>query len=443
MLIYGLLLSLSGWYFGYQLGMFNTFFKSFIETVYPHIQKKHKEDVQGNLQMYMLIGGIAACLTSGYIIETLGRYKTALLYLSVELCVIVISLKVSLGLLYSVRFMHGYLVCSWSFLALIMIKEILPSSYKNLFACLFYVFFTMGIMTAYIFAFESVGQYWRYVFSLPALFDLPKLLAFIFIFNIESPKWIIAEIKDPELRLEMLRNNLSKIYTDEEVERLVTLITVESTNEGSTEDVTFSDLIGPKYVAQFMVVVLLNFLNQMTGNPVLVFYSGKMFKKMDLPHAKLITLFMGSVNFIAAVTITLVSQRISKKTSIVVGLGLQTLGYFIFLLGIGLDNAFFTITGVYLYMFSYTISLGALIYPYQTDILPPKGIGIAATIQWIMAAFVGKFSPKILKRFDIVPVFIFFMLMSFLGFFLFNNYAIDTENKTDEEIRREFMDKKI
>ena len=440
--IYGFLLSFSGWFFGYQIGLFNSFFKFFMPVVYPEIvDEKNKQEIQENLQMYLMIGGTVSCLTAGYIVDTLGRYRSVLLYLTAELCVLLISLDASLNVLYTVRFLNGFIACSWTFLGPIMIKEIIPPAYKNLFGGLFYIFITLGILSSYTFGYESIAAHWRYVFLLPAVFDLPKLLAFIFVFRIESPIWICTKIENIEQRQQMVQNNLGKIYDDSEIEKMTNLIVNESGSSGKTKEIAYGDLIGPEYILQFLVVLLLNFLNQMTGINLLMFYSEKLFTDMQFSNSVLITIFMGLSNTVGAITITIISQKISKKFGIVAGLGLQSFGYFTFLLGKELDIIFMVIGGIFTYIFSFAISLGGLLYSYQTDVLPAKGIGIASIIQWILATLIGKFSPSIILLFGDFYVFLFFMVTSCIGAILFAGYGIDTERKSDSQIKEEFMGK--
>lgn len=441
--IYGFLLSFSGWYFGYQIGMFNSFFEKFMDVVYPDITgKEDKNAIQGNLQLFLLIGGMASCLTAGYIIEKLGRYKAALLYMAAEMCILLLSLQVSLHVLYAVRFFHGYIACSWTFLAPLMMKEILPQNLKSLFSGMFYIFLTLGILTSYAFAFDTVGQYWRYVFLLPMVFDLPKLLAFVFVFRIESPKWICSKANDNEVRQAMLVVNLRKIYAEEDVDQKINLFMDEFNSSGTAEEVKVGDLLSAEYRLQFLLVIALNFLNQMTGINVLVMFSKKIFEQLNLENAAIITFIMGAVNTIGAITITILSQSFSKKIALVAGLGGQSVGYFIFLLGkVYDDNTTLIVAGIYVYIFSFAISLGGSLYPYQADILPASGIGIASITQWVIAALIGKFTNNILEFFGIFPVFTFFMVTGLLGGILVAGYGIVTENKSDAQIKQEFMEK--
>lgn len=437
--VYGFLLSFSGWYFGYEIGMFNSFFNAFMDNAYPDI--KDRDSVSSNLSLFIMFGGMISCLSAGFIIDRLGRYKSALLFMIAEICVVLASLHASIPILYAARFFHGYLACSWTFLAPLMMRELLPEKQKNLFSGMFYIFLTLGILTSYGFYSKSAGDYWRLIFALPIFFEIPKLLAFILVFRIESPKWICARAYNPEVRQSLINANLRKIYVDEDVDQMTNFIIDEAKNTGTVEEIKVSDLIGPQYRLQFLVVLLLNFMNQMTGINFLVLYSTSIFESLKLENPEMYTLFMGFVNFAGAIAITIFVTKFSKKVALVAGLGAQALGHFVLLLSVSLKIGPLAVAGVYLYMFSFAVSLGGCMYPYQADVLPASGIGIASIIQWVLSTLIGKFGKTIIGQFGVFYVFLILMILTIIGGVVFAGYGIVTENKTDVQIQDEFVTK--
>lgn len=438
--IYGFLLSFSGWFFGYQVAMFNSFFDSFQKNAYS--EAADPESLKGNLSLFFMVGGMISCFTAGFIIDALGRYKSALLFMVAQICFIAASMHVSIPVLYAARFMHGYIACSWTFLAPLMIKELLPERPKNIFSGMFYISLTLGVVTSYALAGEHIGQYWRYVFALPLVFEVPKLLAFLIFFRIESPKWICVKVKDPEARQVLVAANLRKIYSDQDVDQMTNFVIDESKGTGTTEEVRTKDLVGAGYRHQFFIVLLLNFLNQMTGINFLILYSTSIFKDLGLKDsAELFTFFMGFVNFGGAIVVTILVTRVSKKFALVGGLGMQALGHFVLLLSISLGLGYLAVAGVYIYMFSFAVSVGACMYSYQADVLPANGIAIASIIQWVLSTLIGKFGRTIIDQFTVFYVFLVLMVITLIGGVVFAGYGISTENKSDVQIKEEFMAK--
>lgn len=443
-IFYALLLSFSGWYFGYCVGLFNSFLNTFLLHAYSISDEEEIKFVAGNLNLSLMIGGMVSCISAGQMIELLGRYNSVILFLVGEVVTIVLSLYTNLNLLYILRFFHGYFACSWTFLGPLMLKENLPHKYANVFGSCFYIFITLGILTSYIFGFDEAGVYWRLIFLLPLVFDLPKLLLFMTFYRMESVKWIFFRYKDKEVRAALMKKNLRLMYKEEDIDAMTEFFIEEyhmiSKNDEKTH---ISDLFSSNYRLQFFIGILLNFLNQMTGINFLIFYSDKIFTQLGLPNPALLTFFMGFMNTLGAIFITIFVNKIGKKTGLVLGLALQSLAYFIFLFGFTFEIGVMCVIGSYLFIFSFAISLGGIIYSYLVDIVPAIGIGIASFIQWIIGMLVGKYALNIIDAVGIYAVFVFFMSMSLIGCVLIAGYGVETKGKEDHEIKDAFLKKRF
>ena len=441
--LYGFMLSFSAWYFGYQVGMFNSFFDPFIETVYGITDKAVKEEIDGNIQFFYLFGGLCSCFFTAWVYERIGRYKTTLLLLLFEITTILYSLQVSLQVLYLARFFHGYLTVSWTFVGPLMIKEIVPEQYRKVFGLTFYIFLTLGLLTSFGFGFDSAGLYWKQVFTLPLYFDIPKFLMFLFCFKIESPQWLYANIQDLNLRRMAIENSYKTLYIDEKAKEMTDqLITSLSSNQNNKQ-IQFSDLFTSDYRLQFIIGLVLNFLSQMTGINFLVFYSKEIFVELGLTNSSVLTFGLGIVNFLGALVVTVFNKKIKKKKGLIYGLAFQCLAYYLFLIGYTLNLAYTAVFGIYLFMFSFAISLGGIFFPYLIDIVPPIGIGIVSAVQWTLSTLIGKFAMSIVNKFGIFYVFFCFMWISAIGSIFMAGYGIHTENKSDNEIKEEFKNKKF
>ena len=87
---------------------------------------------------------------------------------------------------------------------------------------------------------------------------------------------------------------------------------------------------------------------------------------------------MGFFNMAGGVITSLIIKKIGFKTIFVLGLYGQSISYLIFLFGYVFRFPFQVIAGTYLYIFTFACSLGACLYPYQTAILEPVGIGVGS-----------------------------------------------------------------
>ena len=107
-----------------------------------------------------MLGGIVASLTASMIFNYFGRIKTYLALGVFEIIVSLLGLIINLPVLYIYRFLNGFIGCFYTFIAPLMLHEILPYQFKDYFNNLFYLFLTMGIMIAYSFGFSFIADKW-------------------------------------------------------------------------------------------------------------------------------------------------------------------------------------------------------------------------------------------------------------------------------------------
>ena len=444
-LFYGILLSTSGMFFGFGVGFFNTYFEPFIENVYNINDENEKISISGNLNFFFLLGGIISCLTAGSICELIGRYKsliglTILGILSTSCCWIK-----NLYLLYFLRCVNGWISCSWTFVAPLIIKENIPVKFKNFLGLFFYIFLTLGILIAYSFDSVYFALKWRYVIAIPLLTEIPKLFLYGFLYRMESPVWISNKFfDDKKILKEKLQKNYLYLYNETNSEKMANhFIDERDRIEGEKQTVTFSELFSKQFRKQFFLGIFLNFLNQMTGINFLIFYSTKIFETLELSNPSLLTFFFGFLNFVGAIFVATVSSKFKKKQCLVAGLFLQSLAYFIFLLGYITEIGFFVVLGAYLFIFSFAFSIGGSLYPYLAEILPPIGIAFSSIIQWLLAIIIGKYAIVIIQNLGIFFVFFGFMVISLVGAIFVAGYGVHTKGRHDFQIQKDFMEKKF
>ena len=432
---YGVLLASCGLYFGYGIGTFNTFFNYFIVEVYKVTDKSEMISIFGNINVLFTIGGTFACFFGSFIYEKFGRYRSLIGALTAEMVIMSLMSIKSLELLYILRFFHGFVGCFWTLLAPLMIKENLPFQIANKVNPLFYAFLTGGILIGYCFGSPTAAQYWRLVLMFPMIIEIPKLLLFIFIYHMESPIWLLQKFP------ERVEANYSLLYDDTSASKLKNSEETLESKDQKDVGVSFSDLFKPAYRLQLFLGILLNSLNQLTGINFIVLYSQEIFEQMGLDNGKELTIGLGFVNFLGGIILMFVMNLAGKKTLLVAGLFSQAFGYMIFLSGMLFDTTIAIKVGPFVYMLSFSLSLGGMLYTYVADILPPVGISISALFQWVFAILISKFAVQITDAIKVFWVFFIAMCIALIGGILMLGLAIDTTNKTDAQIKREFETK--
>lgn len=59
---YGIFLSLQGFYFGYEVALFNSWAIDFIKNIYHETNIENQQDIQSNFGLFYLFGGLIGCL---------------------------------------------------------------------------------------------------------------------------------------------------------------------------------------------------------------------------------------------------------------------------------------------------------------------------------------------------------------------------------------------
>ena len=207
-----------------------------------------------------------------------------------------------------------------------------------------------------------------------------------------------------------------------------------------------------KYRLQVFVIILLNFLNQMTGINCLIFYSTNIFKKMfddmGMYHSELpgfLSLMVSVANIVGALFVPFLINRVGRRGLLYLGIGFQCLSLFAMQVTVIEYWYNFGLVTIYMFVFSFAISLGSTLYTYQTEILPPQAIPIVSSVQWSLTFLISSYSLDGVTQSVLFSLSFLFFMTSLFGFFVFQGYSVETKNKSDSKIlarwaKKTFMD---
>ena len=88
------------------------------------------------------------------------------------------------------------------------------------------------------------------------------------------------------------------------------------------------------------------------------------------------------------------------------------------------------------------MGLGGTLTAYVGEILPPLGVGLAFSVQWLMTAIVGQFMPRLITDLGPGILIIFFAIVCFIIVFIMDYLTIETKGKSESQIANEFINKK-
>lgn len=211
-------------------------------------------------------------------------------------------------------------------------------------------------------------------------------------------------------------------------------------------------LVHPRYRLQVFVIILLNFLNQMTGINCLIFYSSNIFKKLFFDMKKenssapeILSLMVGLANVVGSLIVPFLINYVGRRGLIFLGLGVQCLSLFGMQVSVIEYWYILGLTSIYLFVLGFAISLGSTLYTYQTEILPAQAIPIVSVVEWSLTFLISSYDLSDVTQSQLFSLSFLFFMTSLFGFFIFQGYSIETKSKSDSKIlsrwaKKTFMD---
>ncbi len=89
------------------------------------------------------------------------------------------------------------------------------------------------------------------------------------------------------------------------------------------------------------------------------------------------------------------------------------------------------------------MSIGANSYVYLTDVIPPIGLSLSATIEWILSCIIGFYGLNIICIMGEFYTFLTCLIIGFIGSFIFAGYSIETEELNEKKIIMNFKSKEF
>jgi MFS family permease len=443
MLIFGLLSASTCLFFGYEVGIFNSFFQPFVDEVFGISDPEVQAQMKGTVSFLFLFGGTICSLTGGFLYQKIGFYNTLILMIVVDCVTCILFLMESMFLIYLARLIGGYFSCMAGLLPSLLIKRHLPEKEANRLLPSLYNFITFGILLAYWICVPENVKSWRLVLAFPLLFLIPLLVILYVSFpesSLAVPGPESAEDKAIEEKGVELHSRSSRGTDHDNTHHLSSDEALLPTKE---REIGLTESFGPEYKTQMYLAIFLNVGNQLTGINFLIYYSTDIFTKVKLPNPPLLTVFIGVANFVGSIILTFVLGRYQKRDVLLYGIAGQALLMFLVVLGLLSDSGLLVLIGCYGFVFCFAISLGGEIGPYVVDIVPASAFAMTGLSQWVLACFVGKFAIDVMAALGETLCFFLLSLVAAVSTVIFLGYSVTTEGKTAHQIKSEFMSKQF
>ncbi len=334
----------------------------------------------------LLLGAMAGAGISGALSDRLGR-RTIILIAAVIFAVGAIgaSLSPNVVTLIVFRIVLGLGVGAASALVPSYISESAPTDVRGSLSSLFQLAITIGILVAYLVngAFAAAED-WRWPLGLAFV---PAVILFVGMYFLpETPRWLVSKNREEEAR-RVLRRTRSDEEVDNELEE------IRQVEEEEEQQAGVGELLSPWVRPILVVGVGLAVFQQLVGINTVIYYAPTIIKSTGLQNSAsiLATIGIGIVNVLMTVVAILIIDRVGRKPLLLVGIAGMTvslviLGWAFLTSSFAGIISWITLGALMLYIASFAVSFGPLLWVMLPEIFPLKvrgaGTGVSALSNW-------------------------------------------------------------
>lgn len=343
------------------------------------------------------LGAGAGALLTGKIASTVGRKKTMILTDIIALIGTILSLLPSPILLLIGRLVQGYSVGANSGIVPLYISEIAPVEAGGAMGTLNQFSITFGVLIAPVLGFalptpdndpgyvgHTGNQVFRVILGVAAIFAILRLIGTLFIFNMETPAYLVSVGKDSEA-LEILNN----IYDSERAHEELGLLKRRQEAQAQAGQMTVKDIFSKKYGKRVFIGAMMSIFQQFAGINAIIFFSTKIFNG-DTTSKLVSTLIMDFMQMASSFVSGLVIERFGRRLLFVGGMGvLSTLLIVFGFIYISVSDSPVLKFLIWAYMIAFGLSAGPVPWVYIADILPDMAVGVAVLANWMSAFVIG------------------------------------------------------
>ena len=402
--------------------------------------------LQGVIVSSLLIGAMVGAMSCGPLSDRYGR-RMVILIAAIIFAIGALVAAFAPGVLTLVvgRVILGLAVGMASVVVPLYIAEMAPPDIRGGLVTLNQLMITVGILVAYgVNAATAPFDAWRWALGLAivpaAIFGLGML------FLPESPRWLMTQGA-----VDRARGVLGRLRAgNEQVER-----EIEEIQEAeSREEVGWRELLAPAVLPLVIVGLLFNFLGQASGINTIIYFAPTILQKTSFVAAAAIlaTVGIGVVNVGMTLVGMALVDRLGRRPLLLSGLvgmtlALAVLGLIFLLPGLSGIQAWVALGCLIVYIGSFAISIGVLVFLIPPEIFPlrvrGKAMGLALFINW-GANFVISltFLPLLASIGETITFWLYGGVC--IVFFLFAYFYIpETKGRSLEQIEADLRDRNV
>ncbi|MGO4697338.1 sugar porter family MFS transporter [Paenibacillus sp. 2TAB26] len=389
----------------------------------------------------LIIGCIVGAAMSGILGDRFGRKKVLI---AAAILFIISSIGSAVPDTFSAfivaRIIGGIGIGITSTLCPLYNAEIAPAKYRGRLVALNQLAIVTGIFLTYFVNLWisrsgdeawGIASAWRWMFGVGAI---PGLLFMILLFFVpESPRWLIKQGRAAAALPILLR-----IHGEELAKKEV----IDIKHSFEQESGSIRQLFSPGLRIALIVGVGLAVLQQVTGINAVMYYAPEIFKATGAgTNASLIqTILVGFINLLFTLVALWLIDKVGRKALLLVGSA--SMSICLIVIGIAFQTGHaagpLVLIFILLYVASFAISLGPVVWVIMSEIFPNrirgKATAIAAMALWAADYLVSQSFPPMLSSTGPAATFWIYGGMALLAFLFTWRVVPETKGKSLEEI---------
>ncbi|ODV86206.1 hypothetical protein CANARDRAFT_27459 [[Candida] arabinofermentans NRRL YB-2248] len=402
------------------------------------------------------IGCAIGGLTLGRLGDIYGRKKGLMLTMVVYIVGIVIQIaSVSSWVQFFIgRIISGLAVGSTSVLCPLFIGETSPKQIRGTLVSVYQLMITAGIFLGYCTTYGTYHNYddsrqWRIPLGL--CFAWALLMIFGMSYMPESPRFLIENEKIEEAKKSLATVNKVPVdseFVRHEAELIFSAIELERTAGNASWSELFTGK--PKIFYRLFIGVMLQSLQQLTGDNYFFYYGTTIFKSVGLNDSFETSIVLGVVNFASTFLALYTVDHFGRRLTLLGGsLGMAVCLVIFASIGVkslypgewGVDanestgDAMIFLACFFIFFFATT--WGPTVYVVISETYPlrirAKGMAIATSANWIWGFLISFFTPFITNAIHFAYGYVFFGCLIFSMFFVYA-FIPETKGLTLEEV---------
>ncbi|GLE02916.1 hypothetical protein PINS_up011780 [Pythium insidiosum] len=352
-----------------------------------------------------LVGGMLSSAFSGRLADDCGRKRTYLVSAVVSIVGSVVQTTATRVPLFVVgRFMTGLSAGIASTLVSGYISEVSPPHLRPKLGVLYQASQAAGgtlvVLSFFFFANSSTG--WRVITAMPSLLSLLTLIAGSR-FLVESPRWLLMTGRqlDAERAAQQLygASSVPLALAWMQVDAATTKRS-QASNMGAASS-PWKALFSRAYRRQTTLAVALSIAQQLSGSNAVFLYSSSIFKTAGVSDDRVGTLLVCLCSLLPTLASGAIAARLGNRTMLLAGHVAMLLCALGMTLALSVGSSVLSIGFTALYITSYALSLGPLVFVVVPTLFPDAlratGTALCLAVNWSGTLLVGASYPFVLQ----------------------------------------------